>query len=376
MFFTNSLQQQHLLEEKESIVRTNSELSTQLKALRTSIQAEKSRDTPPSPKETERNVVSESLPSAAIRERDRQIDSLRLELADLEVRLAEQSNSALLRTRRIEDDLIQAKLENIRLAENVESYQILLQDRTLKGEYSIMNLEGVPDRDEANSCRSQSPFSDEFKVRGTTLATELEEAETIADSSKIKGTLNLGSILIFLVALHAEIRHLKESNKAMSLYINDIIGKLLQTQGFEHVLEKDVNKALPTVHSQDRKQAPRTNVDASPRRTFVFVPESPAPVHKRITSTTETGIGGGLSRAFSFRKKPESSAAIANLRPLKLVEEQQPQASLRSDGTMSYTRSRTHNDDNDETSENRATKRASWVPGWFAKAGVGPLEEQ
>ena len=160
----------------------------------------------------------------------------------------------------------------------------------------------------------------------------------------------------------------------MGLYINEIIGRLLQTQGFEHVLEKDVNKTLPAPSVPDRRPiAGRASMDAPPRRNFV--PDNSGPAPKRITSTAETSLSGGLSRAFSFRRKPESSTAIANLRPLKLVEEQHPQASLRSDGSMSYTRSRTHNDDSDETSESRAAKRASWVPGWFAKAGAAAPEE-
>ena len=141
------------------------------------------------------------------------------------------------------------------------------------------------------------------------------------------------------------------------------------------MLEKDVSKTLHAPPVQDRRQIPgRASMDAPARRNFV--PDSPAPAPKRMTSTAETSISGGLSRAFSFRRKPESSTAIANLRPLKLVEEQQPQASLRSDGSMSHTRSRTHNGDTDETSESRAAKRASWVPGWFAKAGGAPDEKQ
>ena len=148
--FVNTSQQQRLLEEKEVLVRSNSELSAQLKntpkylAVRTvdgiRLRQPETRIPP---------TLSESSSYATtIREKDRQIDSLQLELADLEVRLAEQANAALSRSRQIEDDLIQVKLENIRLAENVESYQILLQDRTLKGEYSIMSVEGLPERDE------------------------------------------------------------------------------------------------------------------------------------------------------------------------------------------------------------------------------------
>lgn len=191
--FANSSQQQRLLEEKEVMERSNSELSAQLKALRNNLQSERSRDTSPSPRERDPSDVSESYSyAAAIRDKDRQIHSLQLELADLEVRLAEQANSALSRSRQIEDDLLQVKLENIRLAENVESYQILLQDRTLKGEYSIMSVEGMPEKDETNSSRSTSPFYDEHKSKGTTLATELEEAEISGQSIKIKGTLILG----------------------------------------------------------------------------------------------------------------------------------------------------------------------------------------
>jgi hypothetical protein len=162
---------------------------------------------------------------------------------------------------------------------------------------------------------------------------------------------------------------LKDSNKAMGLYINEIIGRLLQTGGFEHVLEKDVNKQLPTLPQQDRRQAHvRMNVETTSRRAIAV--DNPGPQNKRISP--EAGITVGLSRAFSFRKRQEISNGTANLRPLKLVEEQHPQGSLRSDGTMSH--SRAHTDDN-EIDDNRAAKRASWVPGWFGKAGVASPEK-
>src|SRR5436190_24185897 len=99
-------------------------------------------------------------------------------------------------------------------------------------------------------------------------------------------------------ALQSEIRRLKDSNKAMGLYINEIIGRLLQTQGFEHVLEKDANKTLPAPSIQERKPIPgRASMDAPPRRNVV--PDSSAPAHKRMTSTAEPSMSGGLARAFS-----------------------------------------------------------------------------
>ena len=155
---------------------------------------ERSRETSPLPNVKEQGAGGEEPSSldiltATVREKDRQIDSLRLELADMEVRLAEESNSALARARQVEEALIQVKLENIRLAEDVESYQILLQDRTLKGEYSIAALESAPDADERLSSRSTSPMQDDNRSAGASLALELEQAESGIENSKIKGIL-------------------------------------------------------------------------------------------------------------------------------------------------------------------------------------------
>lgn len=168
----------------------------------------------------------------------------------------------------------------------------------------------------------------------------------------------------------------------MSLYINEIIGRLLQTQGFEHVLEKDVNKALPAPPPPRAPPTPkmfnpsRLSVDGLPRKTIA----SENPAHKRMfseaPSTSSPGIGGGLSRAFSFRKKPDPSAS-ANLRPLKLVEEQHPQPQPRVDNTGAKPRTRYQTEDTEvDSMESKAAKRASWVPGWFAKGGITPEEEK
>jgi hypothetical protein len=158
----------------------------------------------------------------------------------------------------------------------------------------------------------------------------------------------------------------------MGLYITEIIGRLLQTQGFEQVLEKDVNKSPPIPPQERKPSQTRINAETAPRR--VPGPDSSATAQKRMSS--EAALGSGLSRAFPFRRKPESSNAIANLRPLKLVEEQHPQPLLRSDGSLGHARSKIYNDDTDEAQEARAAKRASWVPGWFAKSGGVAWEEK
>lgn len=172
------------------ISRSNSELSAQLKALRSSLQLERSRETSVTTEDKESPDVSRSTSLESIsREKDRQIESLRLEMADLEFRLAEQVNVALEGRKKLEDALLRAKLENNRLAETVESYQILLQDRTLKGEYHLMSLGGVREGDESSSSRANSPYLGEQNQNMTSLASELEEAEETDHNSKIKGAL-------------------------------------------------------------------------------------------------------------------------------------------------------------------------------------------
>src|SRR5579862_5188019 len=117
-------------------------------------------------------------------------------------------------------------------------------------------------------------------------------------------------IIAYFIALQAEIRHLRDSNKAMTLYINEIIGRLLQTQGFERVLERDVRKPLPAVPpSQSHPGTPRRQYHESGVSVEILSRRPMAPEvlsHKRmsteIQSAPPSNLGGGLSRAFSFRK--------------------------------------------------------------------------
>src|SRR5271167_3482123 len=118
----------------------NLELSTQLKTIRQSIHLERSQDSSSRTQDDMVNPENEhgSKSSAQLlKEKELHIETLQLELAELEIRLAQQENQTVSRTREVEGALLQAKLENIRLTENAESYQMLLQERTMKGEYPL-----------------------------------------------------------------------------------------------------------------------------------------------------------------------------------------------------------------------------------------------
>jgi hypothetical protein len=164
------------------MARSNSELSAQIRSLRKSLQSERSREASQSSEERITSESGDDKPTGSSRETERRVESLKLELADMEVRLAEQASSSASRSREIEDAFLQVKMENIRLTENIESYQMLLQDKTLRGEYFLANLEGAPEKDETNSSRSASPCSDNTKA--TSLAAELQAAESPSENVK------------------------------------------------------------------------------------------------------------------------------------------------------------------------------------------------
>jgi len=179
------------------------------------------------------------------------------------------------------------------------------------------------------------------------------------------------------LALQSEVRHLRDSNRAMTLYINEIIGRLLQTKGFEHVLEKDAARPMPLTPGQShfaahrRPHEARISVEMPPRKSVA----SESSGYKRMSTeigSPSVSTGSGLSRAFSFRRKPDQPNTSTNLRPLKLVEEQHPKQ--REEAAI-HGRARTHGDDIEaESGDNKLGKRASWVPGWFNKVTTGHME--
>jgi hypothetical protein len=119
--------------------------------------------------------------------------------------------------------------------EDNESFQLLLGEKTLNGDLS-----------RGDFLRESSHVEDRAPSRNgpsTSLADELSEL----DSAEGEGET--------VRRLEGEINTLKDQNKALTLYINKIIGRLLTHQGFESVLAGDddgdaapaanLNKDLP-----------------------------------------------------------------------------------------------------------------------------------
>jgi hypothetical protein len=178
---------------------------------------------------------------------------LRLELAEAQIKLVESENQGGGRLHDVERQLMEARMANARLMEDNESYQLLLQEKTLhgdfgKGDFSYMGVSSNQDALNALEGRASAGGEKESAgaVAGTSLADELGAAADDSGLSQI-------SDVDYQRRIEGELRAMKDQNKALTLYINKIIERLLQHQDFEHILDQssefkpgsNINKDLP-----------------------------------------------------------------------------------------------------------------------------------
>jgi hypothetical protein len=179
-------------------------------------------------------------------QKDKIIESLRLELAESQIKLVEMENMGGGRMQELEKTLMETRMANARLMEDNESFQLLLSEKTLNGDFSHSGLLRPPSTMSAGS----RPSSPSAVAGGSTLADELDNAsdDGMADNRR----------------LQADVASMRAENKALTLYINNIISRLLQHKEFENILDKTPNlmsgadlttdKALPPPPSEKEEQ--------------------------------------------------------------------------------------------------------------------------
>ncbi|KAH7358945.1 hypothetical protein B0T11DRAFT_319905 [Plectosphaerella cucumerina] len=167
--------------------------------------------------------------SKLLLQKDKLIESLRLELAEAQIKLVESENSGGGRLHEVEKLLMEARMANARLMEDNESYQLLLQEKTLNGDFTKSDFSYM-----ASSNANQDALAAlEGRGAGTSLADELSEAADGDSDAAYR-------------RLEAELKASKDQNKALTLYINKIIERLLQHQDFEHILDQSGDFKIPT----------------------------------------------------------------------------------------------------------------------------------
>lgn len=183
--------------------------------------------------------------SRLVMQKDKVIEGLRLELAEAQIKLVEVENMGGGRLQKIENEMYETKVQNARLMEENESFQLLLSEKTLNGDFS--NSEFLRPQSTAGS----RPSSSSHRPTGNSLADELEgeeEGEVNEDTRK----------------LQAELAASKDQNKALTLYINNIISRLLQHDQFEQILDKtpDIMSGKPPAQTPKVGQAQTPNLSA------------------------------------------------------------------------------------------------------------------
>lgn len=204
--------------------------------------------------------------SKLLLQKDKLIESLRLELAEAQIKLVESQNQGGGRLQEVERQLMEARVANARLMEDNESYQLLLQDRTLKGDFATSDFSysgGASANQDALAAlegrAGRASLADELSV----VADDDHHQEHDTETQR---------------RLEAELKSVKDQNKALSLYINKIIERLLQHQGFEHILDQ----------TSDFKAMPNTNKELPPAPS-----NKPASGPTFLQRAKSMAIGGG-----------------------------------------------------------------------------------
>ncbi|KAI5859726.1 hypothetical protein GGS23DRAFT_607327 [Durotheca rogersii] len=227
--------------------------------------------------------------SKLLLQKDKLIESLRLELAEAQIKLVETENQGGGRLREVERLLVEARMANARLMEDNESYQLLLQEKTLhgdfgKGDFSYMSV--AANQDALNALEGRSSAGDRPSTPpASSLADELgaigDESPKPAAPLEDENTRRL----------EAELRSAKDQNKALTLYINKIIERLLSHQEFEHILDQS---------SDFKPGAPNANNS----NTLKDLPAPPP------SASLDLQHVGGLA---SFSQRPKSTTSSASI---------------------------------------------------------------
>lgn len=205
--------------------------------------------------------------SDALFQKDQMIDALRLELVDAQIKLTEIDHQGDGRLQELEKALMETKMANARLTEDNESFQYLLSEKTLKGDFM-----------------HETPTAE----NSAGLSSLAEELESVSDGTVVQPEA--------FKKLEAENKGLKDANKALTLYVDKIIGRILQHEGFEDII---------TGFGKDDPPPP---------------PAKPAPVEKALPPPPEQGVSSAapatfLQRARSVVQRPP----VTKARPQSII---------------------------------------------------------
>lgn len=217
-----------------------------------------------------------------LQDKDAAIDALKLELADIHLKVAEQEHLGDGRLQALEKQLSDIKMQNARLVEENDSFQMLLIEKTSKGDFL--------QHDTHSDSGHMSSLAEELEEMGENDEVSFEQYKKV----------------------EAESRKLKDENKALTLYIDKIIGRLLSNPGYEHIITgKDADEVVPSPPPKP----------AAKEKPLPLAPAAPIANQTAEPPGTPTVFGGFLQRAKSVVNR---APAAKPARPMSYIQPQLP----------------------------------------------------
>ena len=243
--------------------------------------------------------LSKQDSSKQVMQKDQVIRSLRLELAEAQIKIMELDTDGGGRVHELEKQLLETRIANARLMEDNESFQLLLSEKTLNGDFS-----------KTEAMQQSSGLGSLAEELGSE---EMESTDEKSDDYR---------------RLETEVKSLKDQNKALAKYIETIIGRLLSHKEFENILDKtpDLMSGAP------RPQNANTDKELPPPPPAKD--DGPAPSFlQRATSV----IAGSAKRPRPNSQLASSSAVPSNEDPGKTsnIPLDRPQPNRTSTHTLS-----------------------------------------
>ncbi|KAK5829144.1 hypothetical protein F5H01DRAFT_329607 [Linnemannia elongata] len=230
----------------------------------------------------------------ALRAQENIVTELRKQILSMNQDLIERQRNFTLKECELQAQIAQAQELNRGLMEENESYQMLLHEKSMNGEFmqtSIMKNTGYNDDPSATPLATNSNGS-------INLADELGKA---LDRSPLPNSEK---------SIEEEVKQLKESNTALGLYISRILSRIMENPHLQAVLAADysprrasIPESPPALISQANKSSSSLNNTGNTTSEI----EPPAKPEGRARSRSLFG-GGSI---FSSRSKP-APAPVTN----------------------------------------------------------------
>ncbi|CAG8596244.1 7987_t:CDS:2 [Cetraspora pellucida] len=258
-----------------------------------------------------------------IKELERRVNELTTEIENVKRAHTESMNvnkSHVARIHHLENELGQVKHMNQTLMEENEGYQLLLHEKTMRGEFMLnpimqRNAKYIISAKETNRTNKEDgklTQDDSSIIDPKSLAIDLEAELNRASelSDCLQGErVHKESDHTIIEKLQDEIKLLKDSNKSMSLYIQKILNRIMEAKGFEEILSNEWS-AKKTVSSPTSPTTGSFNLSQEPAKKKMERRKTFSSFHLRSASQPQNNLKPVIQE--NIAEEPEQTRSKGN----------------------------------------------------------------